>query len=543
LVRCKRLAISISGAVSLGSYEAGVLFELLYAIAQHNESGVPEEERIEIDVLTGASAGGMTATIVAHKLLFDAQALKDPYNNALYGPWIQDVDLRGLLALGPDEDPLKSLFSSDLIESISRRYLTDRYRSAPLRQAPHPAAPAEKLALGLALTNLNGLDYGLNLLGGGTFLYTDHRDQLCTWLTRGASDDTAGRWEPIRRAAISCGAFPFAFRPVQLDRDPADFADPDLKTVLGDHPSFAYTDGGTLNNEPLGMAKNLVDRIDRHLDADSRFYLFVAPRALKPASAPAFTADQAEFLPFGRKLISTIYNQAQFQDWVTVEGLNRQIQTLNDRATQLVELLLEAPQATIDSLEAAARALLPRLFNGDSAKIEPARARLAHQYSAELGKLSAATQPVFIDTILVLETAANLGDHEEMKVFAITDQNSFLASTGLFSFAGFFDQRYRDHDYDRGRLLAQRKLTDPKFPMGALRYSPLPTNRIDPRLDGLTLAQTDEQVRRDLQGLFAERAGDVAASICQPWLLRLLARPAVGTAVSIVVKKPLCLSD
>jgi hypothetical protein len=32
----KKLAIAISGAVSLGSYEAGVLYEVVDAISQHN---------------------------------------------------------------------------------------------------------------------------------------------------------------------------------------------------------------------------------------------------------------------------------------------------------------------------------------------------------------------------------------------------------------------------------------------------------------------------------------------------------------------------
>ncbi len=32
----KKLAVVISGAVSLGSYEAGVMYEILEAIARHN---------------------------------------------------------------------------------------------------------------------------------------------------------------------------------------------------------------------------------------------------------------------------------------------------------------------------------------------------------------------------------------------------------------------------------------------------------------------------------------------------------------------------
>jgi predicted acylesterase/phospholipase RssA len=72
-----RLSIIVAGAVSLGSYQAGVLYEVLDAIAQHNSSA-PEASTILIDVLTGASAGGMCATVLAQKLMFEASALTDP---------------------------------------------------------------------------------------------------------------------------------------------------------------------------------------------------------------------------------------------------------------------------------------------------------------------------------------------------------------------------------------------------------------------------------------------------------------------------------
>ena len=62
-----RVAFAISGAVSLGSYEAGTVYEIIRAFAEHNNS-LPEgsDQRIAIDVLTGASAGGMTAALIAH---------------------------------------------------------------------------------------------------------------------------------------------------------------------------------------------------------------------------------------------------------------------------------------------------------------------------------------------------------------------------------------------------------------------------------------------------------------------------------------------
>jgi hypothetical protein len=82
----KKLAITISGAVSLGSYESGVAFELLDAIAQHNQwadANNQPNQRFEIDVLTGASAGGMTAAILRQRLLFDGLSMSQPYNNPL----------------------------------------------------------------------------------------------------------------------------------------------------------------------------------------------------------------------------------------------------------------------------------------------------------------------------------------------------------------------------------------------------------------------------------------------------------------------------
>ncbi len=57
--KSQRLAITIVGAVSLGSYEAGVMYEIIEAIRQHNENTPEIEKQIKIDVITGASAGAI----------------------------------------------------------------------------------------------------------------------------------------------------------------------------------------------------------------------------------------------------------------------------------------------------------------------------------------------------------------------------------------------------------------------------------------------------------------------------------------------------
>src|SRR6201987_5488074 len=119
----KRMAITIAGAVSLGSYEAGVLYELLRAIRTHNEARTAEDKKIYIDVLTGASAGGMTAAMVSQRLMYDAASLEGEFTNALYEAWVERISLMKLVKMRWREKKWHSLFSPDLIDSIGREML------------------------------------------------------------------------------------------------------------------------------------------------------------------------------------------------------------------------------------------------------------------------------------------------------------------------------------------------------------------------------------------------------------------------------------
>ena len=97
--------------------------------------------------------------------------------------------------------------------------------------------------------------------------------------------DTPDFWDPLRKAAVACGAFPVAFRPQDLQRsangEPEDYPPDNLEPWDHDPSTFTYSDGGILQNQPLGIAKNLVDRIDHHMNQERRFYLFVSPHALR----------------------------------------------------------------------------------------------------------------------------------------------------------------------------------------------------------------------------------------------------------------------
>ena len=498
----KKLAITIAGAVSLGSYEAGVLWEVLDAVRQHNQN--PEtsaDDHIIIDVITGASAGGMTAVILAQKLLYSVGEFQGPYDNPLYNTWVRGIDLASLQQTQPDEDALKSIFSSDLITRISEDTLMARYADgAPPPAMPHPAVDGQ-LSVGLALTNLNGIPYTYPVVPQGAFTYIDSSDQMTRQIVSEACDN-AQFWEPLRQAAVASGAFPIAFRPQGIERskqlDPADYSSPNLGWN-GQATTFTYSDGGILQNQPLGMAKNLVDPIDLHVQ-EKRFYLFVSPHEKDPKVTP-FTTEEADYFHLIKRLVGAAVGQAGFQDWIRAEEINRRVSILDERAKELMQALLNR-NIDIQPLQTTATAILDLFFRGGriispgSNKEETmagAQARIAKQYAAEMAKLVNIPNAAlaFRDSVLAFETAAQLGARDMMTIYGITAKESELAGAGLQSFLGFFDQKYRDHDYDVGRDHAQKVLTSSAVSgpsqLGPLNFTPGPLREIDPDLDGLQL--------------------------------------------------------
>lgn len=528
----KRLAVTISGAVSLGSYEAGVLFEIIDALKQHNNH--PETlatgDFIKIDVITGASAGGMSATILAQKLLFEASSLDGPYTNCLYRPWVSDVSIDGLLNQHGNDNAKRSILSSQLVNDISVRYITARYAAhTDLSVEPHIAG-ASKISLGLALSNLNGIDYGLDMRPAGQFVYTKHQDQMTIGLdgTNAVDFDTLAQWEPLRRAALSCGAFPFAFSLVDLFRNKDDYPPvPPRVTSINPGQQFTYTDGGVFQNEPLGMAKNLVDVIDQHLNTESRFYLFVSPSSKDPNAVPEdhFHSAGVDYLGVAGRLLTSIFEQSRFQDWIEAGRINSKIDVFNRQAKALRDGLLKPAgdpgNISVASLKPMTDAVLPLLFCGNAVNQSRGITRLKQQFALEYQDIASrpgeATADAFIATLLTLETSAQIGHYDEMQIYGITANDPELASFELAAFAGFFDRSYRDHDYDVGRKKAKEFLQNPAIAgageIGPIRYTSQASRKIDASLSGLTLAKMDRAVRERVRDRLRDRIFDVLKEI------------------------------
>ncbi len=298
-----KLAITISGAVSLGSFEGGALYELLHTIAKYNQNSEQTIDRkLRLDDFTGASAGGMTAAIAAQHLLYDGLSFRNPLDNPLYNAWVRDVDLKKLSELSAKDNPGLSIFSSNAIHKIAKDHLGQDFSRATATDA-HPAA-AESIRVGLALSNLTGVDYAVNVWGGnvspqksagqvdkkslsltkadvlinptGQFVYTKYADQQRQTFKQGAYD--APLWREFTRFVISCGAFPFAFRPVDISVQNEHYSQQGAKKERQGSETYLFTDGGVFQNEPIGLAKAIVNEIDAdHLHGHNRFYIYIAP--------------------------------------------------------------------------------------------------------------------------------------------------------------------------------------------------------------------------------------------------------------------------
>jgi hypothetical protein len=235
------------------------------------------------------------------------------------------------------------------------------------------------------------------------------------------------------------------------------------------------------------------------MNTDSRFYLYIAPGVKTSDANSSFTAGTAQFLPTAQTIVKAVLHQAKFQDWVNAEEINDQIHIFNVRAEELYDALLNR-KLNPAILQPAADVLLRGLFKNQPATPpgvrddtpDQARARLRQLFkkeSVELMKISNEAEQAWIDSILVLETAAELNLKDEMYIYGITATNYELAGGGMFAFLGFFDLTLRRHDYNLGRQKARQFLgqhrnrgperlagsPEPPPDIGPIRYDPTDT--------------------------------------------------------------------
>ena len=478
----KKLAVVIAGAGSLGSYEAGVLTELWYALETLNaaretlDDGTKEGPFV-VDVLTGASAGGMTAAMTGRSILYEADQ-----RARLHSAWVREVTMKAFLEEDPEQG--SALFSKKVVGEIA-----DRHLGGPLAGAGAAASFApDVLRLGMTLSNMNGLDYqlftrSLSAPGPG-FLTTRFSDRALFTLTKGRFDDAP--WPDIRTSAMATGNFPLAFMPQGLLRQRADYLlpNPALQARPAVPPARDYfphalacIDGGMFDNEPLGLAINLASEADGGQIDPDRLFLLVHPNITKSAhddQTGAGVGYLSGTLGLGdqiKRLLGMLMTENAVSDWVRAQKVNELVtwrEGFVRELTRIVSVTKVADAAgLVANLTSLARSIATRRAPGDpDAYLAATRARIAARedaYYASLGGPGPADTPaqqVFLLLLFILDHLSDLQDKEAVWLEVIGHDEALpLAGAGVNGFAGFFQEDWRAYDYRRGRLDAWNTFT------------------------------------------------------------------------------------
>lgn len=289
------IGICMAGAVSAGAYTAGVMDYLLEALEEwrkRREAGEPNTPThdVEIPVIGGASAGGMTGIITAAALnnpvppvkpAETANAADEHPENKFYHSWV-DLLGRDMFGMMLDESDMNeaqiiSLLNSSFIDAVAERVVkidTENWQ-------PLPPYVAKNLKVFATLTNLEGFGYNISMKGTGPrpnkYYMSVHNDYACFQLTEGGA--TEDGWMPLdfrsgenvdvaKNAAMATGAFPIGLRSRGLKRKTTSVNKmgwmrdiTDYFPLPGEDCETLNVDGGMINNEPFERVRETLNEL------------------------------------------------------------------------------------------------------------------------------------------------------------------------------------------------------------------------------------------------------------------------------------------
>lgn len=289
-----KIGLCMAGAVSAGAYTAGVMDYLIEVLDEwqkrkdNNEPNTPSHN-IEISVIGGASAGGMTGIIVASAIQdkiepvrkIEGDIMATQPNNKFYHSWvdlINDEMLNVLLDTSDiTKDGLQSVLNSDFIDKIADRAVNVSDEPSVLRKYF-----SENMKLFVTLSNLEGIDFKVpfksNSNKSSQYTITSHSDYACFKFCNTANDYANDGWIPLnfktklntdiaKNSAMATGAFPIGLKARKVSRSSEYMNDFDWfsnitrgvkKTFTEAHYNTVNVDGGMINNEPFEKVREVL---------------------------------------------------------------------------------------------------------------------------------------------------------------------------------------------------------------------------------------------------------------------------------------------
>lgn len=524
----RRIALIIAGGVSLGSYEAGVIDELMYSLESLNNREEPNTDahKYTIDVITGGSAGSMNGAMIARAMMYDYTGRKEN----LFKAWVERIDVKGLLK---PPIPGNAIFSSGVIDAISNDLLLDGVNNgtSPPVIAPANFAPPS-LRLFFSLSNMNGIDYTQDYTpkdppGFVSTMFSDMAsftvDRTTTWQ----------QWRALAASAVASGNFPFAFRPRVLERPGSMYPG----STFEKNPDYkrwrpAFMDGGIFNNEPLREAIHAAAEIDSNLDdkdPDSRIFILIDP-FINESRAVVDVAPDGNLLSHLGRLLTMVRGESTAKDYLRSQRRNKEMEW-RDKLVNTLGGLISKMEPSSPSIAEANReleatgfrilgekaALFPERYAGVTLDqlvernwaLAPHHVRTRHPVSA-----NGPRERLLKNALFLLNNAAGLQNKSAIRLNLIGARPSELAGDPLEGFAGFFVRDWREYDYVKGRINARRLL--PEI-LGCQELKRDPAGKYDipsawadfPRV---TMRNVPKDELRKVRNLIANRIVDLATS-------------------------------
>lgn len=465
-----RCALVLSGAVSLGAYEAGAVAQLAQALEEWNR----EKPRFVVDAIAGASAGAMVGSMFAFHLTTGQTASE--FLEKLKRVWTgKTSSLLSLIQTTPEER--YALLSSWPLLQAAEEFFGESPRP------PADSGPSEVI-LTLTLTNLDGSLYNVHLWDWEgkpserpSLRARTHRDWVTFRCRPGGQVEELGvqgprpvSWRWVALAALASGAFPFAFQPFRLTRHVGDYQRLVGEVSENTCVQYLYADGGILDNTPLKQAIEAV----KHLQVPARFarrlYLMLEPHPPREEEPRYITADiRVTDGPFPEpwsllapRLLAALREQSVYLDLYTSQKVNQRLAWRKEQWLPLLtELVASLPQEKVEGLlqqvQEAMRDIadfksrhagrsLPQFFWGE------ARRYLQEVPQGQAKALSPSRRRLLLLLLAMSDYIGGLRDKHEVYVARIhpEDPERELAGEFLGHFGGFLDPRFRAHDFSRG---------------------------------------------------------------------------------------------
>lgn len=362
------LALTMAGAISAGAYTAGVIDFLIEAFdawedAKHLEDPNAPKHSVSLRVISGASAGAITAAVLGGCLKYQFPHRKlagqgDGSDNPLYDTWVNMIDISYLLQSRDLENhgkPISVLDSTRLLEIAEKAI--NYGNGIPVKSRAYISNPLRFI---FTTTNLRGVPYELSLknknykhimiMHGDDLRFTLNWDQTIDAVPTRAneyelsypqngskwSDDS---WKRFAIASLASGAFPIGLAPRALERRTSDYSNLEIVVPGGpnqqsrlvpinpcwqenDKPGESYNyvnvDGGTIDNEPLEKARielaggDPLARNEREGSKADRATIMIDPFVGPEKSGPSSISD-ISILSSLLSTFSALKNQARFR--------------------------------------------------------------------------------------------------------------------------------------------------------------------------------------------------------------------------------------